>query len=230
MPGVESTGSRTPRSALRYRSSGGNRTEERTTQISRVTRPSVQRASLTRTTADWPVAEKEELNTQARPATKGRKRQARQFTRQQHHPLFLLGIGMLVTLTLWVVGAQIISWGQSTLDTLRYGYPRTFQIDAVVGHQDSARSPSHFLLINLHGRIQVVEWPGGDASHARIYLGPQLLAPGSDQLPAILHFVDITGDHRPDMVIDVEGSRIVFINDAGSFRPLKAGESYTAAT
>lgn len=137
---------------------------------------------------------------------------------------------MLVTLMLWVAGTQLISWGQCALNTLRYGYPRTFQIDAVVGHQDSARSPSHFLSINLHGRIQVVEWPGGDASHARIYLGPQLFEPDSDQQPAFLSFADVSGDHRPDMLIDVEGSRIVFINDAGSFRPPVAGETYSATT
>lgn len=227
MSGVESTGSGTPRSALRYRSSGGVRTAEQTRQISRVTRPSIQRASLGRTTADWTDVEEDELETPVHFAREKQRSRKLPRSRQRYHPLLLLGIGMLLTLTLWVTAAQLFSWGASALNTLRYGYPRTFQIDAVVGHQDSSRSPSHFLAVNLHGRIQVVEWPGGDASHARIYLGPQLLSPGSDQLPVTLRFVDVTGDHLLDMVIEVEGSRVVFINDAGSFRPPKSGETYT---
>ncbi len=34
-------------------------------------------------------------------------------------------------------------------------YPRTFQVDAVVGHNDSATNPSHFIAMNLNGRIEM---------------------------------------------------------------------------
>jgi len=145
-------------------------------------------------------------------------------TRRRFHPLFWLGVSLGVLVLGWIGVTQAVTWGTNTFNTLRYGYPHTCQIDAVVSHNDSASAPSHFLAINLRGRIEVIEWPGGDAAHARVYMGPQLFGTGSDQAPVTLRFVDLNGDHLPDMVIVVQGSQIVFINDQGSFRPMKPGE------
>ena len=96
--------------------------------------------------------------------------------------------------------------------------------NASVGHNESAGTPSHFLAINLNGRIEVIEFPGGDGSKARIYLGPQLYGTGDDLIPVTLSFVDVNGDHLPDMIIHFQSSRIVFINDQGGFRPLRPEE------
>jgi hypothetical protein len=78
--------------------------------------------------------------------------------------------------------------------------------------------------INLHGLVEIIEWPGGEAAHARIFLGPQLFGPQSDLEPVVLRFADLNGDHLPDMIIEVEGSQIVFINARGTFRPLQSNE------
>ncbi len=139
---------------------------------------------------------------------------------RQGHPLLYLGIGMLGMLALWTVLAFLVGWVGTTLDDIHYGRPRTFQIDAVVGHNDSATSPSHFIAINLNGHIEVIEMPGGDASHARIYIGPQLYGTGDELVPVTLSFVDVNGDKKPDMIIRFQGTEVVFINDAGGFRPL----------
>src|SRR6266487_4661311 len=48
------------------------------------------------------------------------------------------------------------------LDIWHYGYPRTYQTDAVVGHGDSLAHPSHFIAINLDGHLEVIELSGGD--------------------------------------------------------------------
>ncbi|HET7641232.1 MAG TPA: VCBS repeat-containing protein [Ktedonobacteraceae bacterium] len=136
------------------------------------------------------------------------------------HPLFSLGGGLLVMLLLLVLVTQAITWGTNALNTLRYGYPRVSQINAVVGHTDSASHPSHFLAINLNGLIEVIEWPGGESSHMRVYTGPQLFGPDSDQQPVTLRFADVNGDGKPDMLLEVEGSQMVWINDQGGFRPL----------
>lgn len=140
------------------------------------------------------------------------------------HPMFFVGTGLIAFVLLWVGMTQAFIWGNNVLNGLRYGYPRTFQIDAVVGHQDSASTPSHFLAINLRGQVEIVEWPGGSAAHARIYLGPQLFGPDSDLEPVALRFVDLTGNHLPDMVIEVQSSQIVLINAQGSFRPMRPEE------
>ena len=61
--------------------------------------------------------------------------------------------------------------------------------------------PATFIALNYNGRVEVIEFPGGDASHARIYLGPQLYGAGSDLVPVTLSFVDVSGNHQPDMLV-----------------------------
>jgi len=91
------------------------------------------------------------------------------------HWLFFVGVGMLVSITLWV-GLQMLGawWSQHQLDAT-YGTPRTYQADAVVGHADSTDHPSHFIVLNLKGRVVIIELPGGNVAHARIYNGPLIV-------------------------------------------------------
>jgi hypothetical protein len=140
------------------------------------------------------------------------------------HPLLYLGIGMLAMLALWTVLSLAVSWGSTTLNDLQYGRPRTFQIDAVVGHNEAGGTPSHFIALNLNGRIEVIEFPGGDGSKARIYLGPQLYGTDANLQPVTLSFVDASGTHRPDMLIHFQNTQLVFINDQGGFRPATPDE------
>ncbi len=140
------------------------------------------------------------------------------------HPLLLLGIGMLLMLVLWTFLTLAVRWVSTTWDDLHYGRPRTFQVDAVVGHSDSPGSPSHFIVLNLNGRIEVIEFPGGDASKARIYIGPQLYNAGSNLIPVTLSFVDVTGNHLPDMILHFEETRLIYINIQGGFRPATPAE------
>ena len=140
------------------------------------------------------------------------------------HPLLLLGIGMIVMLALWTLLTLAANWWNTTWNDIHYGRPRTFQVDAVVGQNDSASNPSHFIALNLNGRIEVIEFPGGDASKARIYLGPQLYGNGQELIPVTISFVDVNGNHHPDMIIHFQDTNIVYINDQGGFRPANAGE------
>ena len=78
----------------------------------------------------------------------------------------------------WLALSWLVPWWQVTRDDLVYGRPRTFQVDAVVGHGDSAAHPSHFLVLNLSRQIEVIEFPGGDSAHAKIYTGPTLIGVG----------------------------------------------------
>jgi len=111
-----------------------------------------------------------------------------------------------------------------TWNDMHYGRPRTFQIDAVVGQNDSAANPSHFIAMNFKGRIEVIEFPGGDASKARIYIGPQLYGSGDDLIPVTLSFVDVQGNHQPDMIIHFQETRLVYSNENGGFRPANSNE------
>jgi hypothetical protein len=144
------------------------------------------------------------------------------------HPLLYLGVGMIAMLALWTLLTMAISWWNTTWDDIHYGRPRTFQTDAFVGHNESAGTASHFIAINLNGRIEIIEFPGGDGSKARIYLGPQLYGAGDNLIPVTLSFADVNGDRLPDMIIHFQSSRIVFINDQGGFRPLRPEERLPA--
>jgi hypothetical protein len=140
------------------------------------------------------------------------------------HPLFYLGVGMIAMLLLWFTVSTAVNWVQTTLDDIHYGYPRTFQTDAWVGHNEQTGTPSHFIAINLHGHIEVIEIAGGDPAHTRIYSGPQLYGPGSDLAPVTLRFLDVNGDHKPDMIVSFQDTHLVYINDQGGFRPMLPSE------
>ncbi|QBD79247.1 hypothetical protein EPA93_25990 [Ktedonosporobacter rubrisoli] len=141
------------------------------------------------------------------------------------HWLFYCGMALLVMMLGWVVLSMVTNWWQVTQDDWHYGRPRTFQTDAVVGHADSAQNPSHFIAINLNRHVEVIEFPGGDASKAKIYLGPVLLGQNQDLTVVTLSFKDVNGDGKPDMIVNVQDSRFIFINDNGAFRPERSGEN-----
>jgi len=123
------------------------------------------------------------------------------------------------------IGLNLVgAWWQTTMDDWHYGRPRTFQIDAVVGHNDSEGNPSHFFAINLNGRVTIIELPGGDSSKAKIYNGPYIVGDDDSLTPITLSFKDITGDGKPDMIVHDRDKVFYYINESGSFRPQKPGE------
>ncbi len=128
---------------------------------------------------------------QHRPSKGGRK----------HWSVYLV-TGM-ATMTALVIGLYSLgSWWQHVQDDWTYGMPRTYQTDAVVGHNhDSSSHPSHFLAINLKGHIEVFELPAGDPTKVRVFLGPILSGAGADQVVVTISFVDIDHDGTPDLVL-----------------------------
>ncbi len=230
MPVVETSNQVTARSALRHRPIGddADQQEQHASAMTGIT-PVAQRAlrlHVRQTEEDHTATPDRTL-----PAPRLRRKGSKGKGRVRGHPLLYLGIGMIAMLALWTLLTIAVSWWNTTWDDIHYGRPRTFQTDAVVGHNDSQANPSHFIAINLNARIEIIEFPGGDASRARIYLGPQLYGAGSDLVPVTLSFVDVNGNHLPDMIVPFQNTHIVFINDQGGFRParpdeLHAGERY----
>ena len=145
-------------------------------------------------------------------------------SRSRAHWMLIFGIGMVAMLALWVLGSMLVNWWSVTQDDWHYGRPRTYQTDAVVGHNDSPTNPSHFLAINLNRHVVIIELPGGDPSKAKIYTGPTLLGNGQDLTPVTLSFKDVNGDGLPDMLVHVQDQTFVLINDHGQFRPVGLGE------
>jgi hypothetical protein len=130
-------------------------------------------------------------------------------------------------LALFVAGLWIYPHVQQWQSYSTYGYPPTWQCDAVVGHNDSPASPSHFIFINLHGHPEVIEVPGGDETKQKTYLLPVLVTDGYDTIPITGYFADVNGDGKPDMIVKIQDQRLVFINTGTGFRPLQPGEKIT---
>jgi len=139
--------------------------------------------------------------------------------RRRFHWSFILGMGMLFALVLWVGGSYVLSWWSNHQLDSTYGMPRTYQTDQVVGHADSTDHPSHFIAINLHSRITIIEIPGGDSSHARMYSGPTLFSDNGDTIPVTLEFKDVNGDGKVDMIVHIGDQSIIYLNDGTQFKP-----------
>ncbi len=142
---------------------------------------------------------------------------------RRFHWVWYLGLGMIAMLILWMVGASALTWWNGYQDDLRYGHPRTYQTDARVGHND-ATTPSHFIALNLNHRVEVIEFPGGDATKAKVYLGPTLIGQNSDLDIVSVSFKDVNGDGKPDLILSVATTTYIYINDNGAFRTLHADE------
>ena len=135
------------------------------------------------------------------------------------HWSFILGTGMLFMLALWVLDSYALSWWQDHELDSTYGMPRTYQTDQVVGHADSAEHPTHFIAINLNAHITIIEIPGDNSQHARIYSGPTLFSDNGDQTPVTLEFYDVNGDGKIDMIVHVGDQKIIYLNDGTQFKP-----------
>jgi len=126
--------------------------------------------------------------------------------------------GMLA-MTALVVGLNSLgSWWQHVQDDWTYGYPRTYQTDAVVGHNhDSRAHPSHFLAVNLKGRIEVFELPARDPTKVRVFFGPTISGNGADQVVVTISFTDSNHDGTPDLILHYGDSAEVLYNKGGTF-------------
>ena len=93
-----------------------------------------------------------------------RARAARKF-----HWLWYVGIAFLMMVSGYAVLGALGTWWTNHTNDATYGYPRTYQCSAVVGHGDLAASPSQFIAENMYGHIIIIEIPGGNVSKAIIY-------------------------------------------------------------
>ncbi|QBD74832.1 hypothetical protein EPA93_02010 [Ktedonosporobacter rubrisoli] len=235
MPTTPLTEHGVPRSALRYRPLQTEEVGElippfvRVSRASRLQHKARTKRIATEITADPLPAESARTcspRSARRPTYEDKSRQSllsrlripggERIAKPQRSLAFMLG--MLMTLLLLLLSLPILAWSHTLWNDLHYGRPRTFQIDAFVGHE-TGKEPSHFIALNLHGRLEVIELPGGDAAHARIYAGPQLSGPSADLVPVTLQFVSTAHSRQPNMIMHFGDGQLIFYNDQGSYHP-----------
>ncbi|MEO7018522.1 MAG: hypothetical protein ABI234_00030 [Ktedonobacteraceae bacterium] len=152
--------------------------------------------------------------------------------RRNIHWLFYVGLSLLAALSLWALGAATLTWGTNEYNSFLYGYPRTYQTDVVVGHSDSTHNPSHFIAVNLHGQIIIIEIPGGDPSKSINYVvGQQLIGPQADLVPVTLAFRDLYHTGKINMIVSVaDQTTIIFCNNGVKFTACNSSNQSSQAT
>jgi hypothetical protein len=147
--------------------------------------------------------------------TPARQQLAASRQRPRVHWLALVGVGMLAMLVLWQAVNAVYSWGIDQYNDLHYGYPRTFQCDANVGHGGE----SHFIVVNLHGHVFITEILASDPSKTKIYVGPVITGPGAEREPVTISFQDTGRNGRPAMLLKVGSTVYPWQNTGQAFRP-----------
>ena len=122
-------------------------------------------------------------------------------------------------LVLWTLISTVVGWAAITLDDIRYGRPRTYQTDAFVGHNVQTGKPSHFIVLNLHRHIEIIEIEGSDPAHTRIYNGPTLSGAQDDLTPATLRFVTPHSQKYPNMLLVIGQTQLLYLNTGETFLP-----------
>ena len=134
-------------------------------------------------------------------------------------PVVALIIGMVAAILLVMVLGAFSSWWHVYQDDVHYGRPRTSQLDAVVGHGDSAANPTHFIFLNLHRHVEIIEIDGGNPAHTHIYVGPVLFGDGQDLTPITGEIRDVNGDGKPDLIVHIQNQEIIYLNNGTIFMP-----------
>jgi hypothetical protein len=125
---------------------------------------------------------------------------------------------LLAALAVYAAISLVVSKVHVLVDDLRYGWPRTTQLDAFVGHDEASGQPTHLIAINLDRQVVVIELPGGDPSKVRTIAGPYLFGADEDLTPVFLDLRDMDGDGTLDLLLDVRREQIVYLNKDGAFR------------
>lgn len=137
---------------------------------------------------------------------------------KRRHWVVPVGLTIMVMLFLWMLGSwAVTSWQAHQLDAT-YGNPRTWQVDAVVGHRDSSMHPSHFIFLNLNAHVVIIEIPGGDGAHTIVYTGAEIFGDNAASVPVTGEFRDVTGNGRVDMIVHVGNQSFVYLNDGTKFK------------
>jgi hypothetical protein len=195
-----------PKSALRYRQVIPEIEE---LSIPAWTTPTPRASRKIQTKRETPVA--------SSPKSPAKKKQLSLPKRHQTSHWTVPVVLTIMAMLLLTLGLQLAwNWGTSAYNDLRYGMPRTMQVDAFVGHE-TGKTPSHFIAENMHGRVVIIEMPGGDVQHVRVIVGPQIVGPDADKVPVVLSFVDRNGKHIPDMLVQFGSLEVWYANENGTF-------------
>lgn len=136
--------------------------------------------------------------------------------KRRHHWILFFGLALFIMVFGWIAFGAVANWWQDKQNDWTYGIPHTFQMDQVVGINDSTSNPSHFIAMNLRGSIFIIDIEGGNPAKA-LSIPVIGLSAGQENDPVTISFQDVNGDGKPDMLVHVAGFSIVFLNTGKTF-------------
>jgi hypothetical protein len=138
----------------------------------------------------------------------------------------ILWVGGAVVLAIvsFMLMSALVNWWNLWQDDMKYGRPRTMQANAYVGHNETGGKPSHFIAQNIDGQVNIIQYPGNDTSKTRVIQGPRLFGKNAALAPVIIEFQDVNADSHVDLLVSVDGQKLVYLNENGSFRPIRDDE------
>ncbi len=142
-------------------------------------------------------------------------------------PLANIVVVVLAMLAIYVLVTHMVTWGQRTLDDVRYGSPRRVHLSGYVGHDDANSIPTQFIALNLDGQINVLVLPGGDAARLTVLQGPYMVGMDGPNVVPQLDLRDMDHDGHVDLLLTLRGETVVYLNKAGEFRLMTAEERAT---
>ena len=148
---------------------------------------------------------------------------------RQFHWLVPTGVTMMITIVCYLLLYGALTTGRGLYNDWAYGATtRTSHLEAMVGDHDSVTSPTHFVAMNLHGNIDVIELPGGDITHAKVFPGPHLLWSDADKAVVTLEVKDVNGDGKPDIIVHVYGDTdLLFRQTSANFVMHNTGSGFS---
>jgi len=132
--------------------------------------------------------------------------------------MIIVGLALIVMIGGWLIFSLIANWWTNTTDDWKYGTPRTYQTDQFVGQGDSPDHPDHFIAVNTHGQVMVIQLNPQHPLLDHVY---GITTASDPKVPVSLIFRQ-TGNRKMAMYVVVGDSNpytVEYVSDGQKFVP-----------
>jgi hypothetical protein len=106
---------------------------------------------------------------------KAQKAQTGKLPKRKLHPLFWIGVTLLIAFLAWQAATTVPGWFTTTfVDPGTYGPTHGTTLTIALGNGDSAITPSTLIATNINGQVSLLKLFPGDAKKNMTFTGPNL--------------------------------------------------------
>ena len=138
--------------------------------------------------------------------------------KRHFHWMIFMGMVMFVMVLGWFIFTALGYWWQGKQEDFKYGTPfRTFQVDQYVAMGDTPQNPDHFLALNIHGVVEIVQLNTTSPKYDHVY---PITTVNDSSIPVFLSFEDTNHDGKLDMLVTIGDSNsytVILLNNGTQF-------------